>query len=243
MNTDRALWITWYDLPATNRDSYFAWLHASYIPQVLARPGVLWGAHYLAEVDATYAGAKNRLKRTTDNSVPGGTRFMLLFGAEEAHVFVNPAPAQLHATLPDQGRSMLGMRRGVRSAIVVEQARVEGPEAMRFNEPAPCIQLGSYNAGGYEEEDELADWYAQWYLASCANVPGCVRARKFVSASGWAKHAVLFEFESLDARNGAFLKREAAYPQRAAWTDRIVRRLIHAPGSPAVARRIWPALP
>jgi len=240
MNTDRALWITWYDLPAANRDSYIAWLNASYIPSVLERSGVLWAAHYLAEVDPTYAGSKNRLKRTTDNTVPGGTRFMLMFGAEEPHAFVDPTPAQLHANLPDQGRSMLGMRRGVRSAIVIEQARINGPEAGRFSEPAPCIQLGSYNASSFEDEDELADWYAQWYLPICADVPGCVRARKYVSVSGWAKHAILFEFESLEARNGAFLKREIAHPQRAAWTDRIVRRLIHAPGSPAVARRIWP---
>lgn len=239
---DRALWITWYDLPTQHRDAYFAWLNGSYMPSVLQRRGVLWGAHYAAELNASYAGAKGRLHRTTDNTVPNGTRFMLLFGGVEPNVFVNPAPAQFHASLPDQSRSMLGLRMGVRGAILVEQARVEGPDAAASPEPAPCIQLGSYNAGSYQEEDELADWYAQWYLASCAEVPGCVRARKYVSVSGWAKHAVLFEFVSLDARNGAFLKREAGYPQQAAWTDRIVRRLIHAPGSPAVARRIWPAL-
>lgn len=238
---DRGLWITWYDLPPANRDSYFEWLNSAYIPRVLERPGVLWAAHYAAEVNPTYSGNKGRLKRTTDTSVPTGTRFMLLFGGTEPNVFVNPAPAQFHATLADQGRSMLGMRSGVRSAILVEQARVEGPERARFPDGAPCIQLGSYNTASYQEEDELADWYEQWYLACCADVPGCVRARKYVSVSGWAKHAVLFEFESLEARNGAFLKREAAHPQRAAWTDKIVSRLIHAPGSPSVARRIWPA--
>lgn len=239
---DRGLWVTWYDLPIMHRDTYFAWLNGTYIPNVLQRRGVSWAAHYAAELNPTYSGGKGRLHRTTDNSVPAGTRFMLLFGGDEPNVFVNPAPAQFHASLPDQSRRMLAMRQGVRSAIFVEQARVEGPEAPRFVEPAPCIQLGSYNAGSYQEEDELADWYAQWYLASCANVPGCVRARKYVSVSGWAKHAVLFEFESFDARNNAFLKREAAHPERAAWTDRVVRRLIHAPGSPAVARRIWPAV-
>ncbi len=242
MNIDRGLWVTWYDLPAAHREVYFAWLHDNYIPHVLARPGVSWAAHYAAETDPVYSGAKGRLKRTRDASVPGGTRFILIFGGDDPGVFVDPAPAQMHAALPDQGRSLLGLRSGVRSAILLEQARVDGPEAPRFSGPAPCIQLGSYNSAAYEDEDELADWYEQWYLASCARVSGCIRARKLVSVSGWAKHAVLFEFESLDARNGIFVSREAAYPQRAAWTDKVVRRLIHAPGSPAVARRIGPAV-
>jgi hypothetical protein len=73
-------------------------------------------------------------------------------------------------------------------------------------------------------------------------VPGCVRARKLVSVSGWAKHAVIFEFASLEARNQHFVNHEAEHPERAAWTDKVVRRLIHAPGSPSVARRIWPAV-
>lgn len=239
---DRGIWITWYDLPATYRSDYMAWLAASYIPLILARPGVLWAAHYAAESEPLYSGKKGRLTRTTDASVPNGTRFMLLFGGEEPHVFVNPVPAQLHAALPDKGRQMLALRSGVRSGIFVEQARVYGPEGQRFPDPAPCIQLGSYNAGSYQDEDELADWYAQWYLASCAQVPGCVRARKLVSVSGWAKHAVIFEFESLEARSRHFVTREAGHPLRAAWSDKVVRKLIHAPGSPAVARRIWPAV-
>ena len=37
--TDRALWITWYDLPDSGRDDYFAWLHQTYLPNLLNRPG------------------------------------------------------------------------------------------------------------------------------------------------------------------------------------------------------------
>ena len=238
---DHGIWITWYDLPAAYRDDYLSWLNGTYIPMVLARRGVLWAAHYVAEIEPLHSGKTGRLTRTSDASVPAGTRFMLLFGGEEPHVFVSPTSVQMHATLPEQGRRMLALRSGVRSNILVEPARVSGPEALRFPELAPCIQLGSFNSAAYQDEDELADWYAQWYLASCAQVPGCVRARKLVSISGWAKHAVIFEFESLEARNRNFVNREAACPQREAWSDKVVRRLIHAPGSPAVARRISPA--
>lgn len=238
---DRGLWVTWYDLPDAGREDYFPWLQQQYIPAMLARPGVLWAAHYAADGDPEYSGKRGRITRTGDPSVPAGTQYLLLFGGAAPDVFVNPAPADFHRQLDEESRRMLALRQGPRSNIFVEQARVDGPEARRWTRPAPCIQLGSYNCSSYLDEDELADWYAQWYLASCAQVPGCVRARKLVSVSGWAKHAVHFEFESAQARREHFLTREAAHPDRAAWSDKVIRRLIHAPGSPAVARRIWPA--
>jgi hypothetical protein len=242
---DRGLWITWYDLPdisEAGRNEYLSWLHGDYIPRVLARPGVLWAAHYATETNPLYSGKKGRLTRTDDAKVPTGTQFTLLFGAVEPPAFVNPTITQFHDALPEKDKRFLALRNGVRTNIMVEQARVMGPSIGKFPAPAPCIQLGSFNSASYYDEDELADWYAQWYLASCAQVHGCVRARKWVSVSGWAKHAVLFEFESLDARNQNFVNHESAHPERAAWTDRVVRRLIHAPGSPAVARRIWPVI-
>ncbi|HTE15247.1 MAG TPA: hypothetical protein VK642_09240, partial [Burkholderiales bacterium] len=160
---DRGLWITWYDLPATHRDAYFTWLHGAYIPQMLARPGVLWAAHYAAETDPMYSGKQGRLTRTAYPSVATGTRFMLLFGGEEPHVFVNPTPMQFHASLPAPDRRLLALRSGVRSNILIEQARVIGPEAGTHPQLSPCIQLGSFNSASYLDEDELADWYAQWY--------------------------------------------------------------------------------
>ena len=46
---DRALWITWYDLPPEGRAEYLEWLHGTYIPLILAREGVRWAAHYASE--------------------------------------------------------------------------------------------------------------------------------------------------------------------------------------------------
>jgi len=51
---------------------------------------------------------------------------------------------------------------------------------------------------------------------------------------------VLYEFDSLAARDEYFPFHENARPEMAAWTDTLVRKLIHAPGSPNVATRLWP---
>jgi hypothetical protein len=242
---DRAFWIIWYDLPDEGRAPYLSWLHDTYMPKVLARRGVLWGAHYASEENVVpLGGGKGRVSRHAASvSVPAGDRFILIFGGNNAHVFATPDPSRFHAQLPEEDRTMLALRVGERTNIMIEEARVHGPESAQFDAdmtPSPCIQLGSFNAASYEDEDEMTGWYAQWRLPSLEKVPGCVRVRKLVSVAGWAKHACFYEFTSVEARNEHFVYYERSTPEMEAWSTKVVRGLIHAPRSPNLARRIWP---
>ena len=242
---DRALWITWYDLPLEGRAEYLEWLHGTYIPLILAREGVRWAAHYASEEReriVPQGGGKGRVERHAPPGVPAGYRFILMFGADDPYVFVTPPPARWHASLARVDRSMLGLRAGERSNIMIEEARVVGPAARTgaAETPGPCIQLGSFNAVSPECEDEIAEWYAECRLPSLVQLPGCIRARKLVSVSGWAKHAALYEFTSLNARDAHFVFYERAHPEMEAWSVRMVKNLVHAPNSSNVALRIWP---
>jgi hypothetical protein len=236
-------WVTWCNLPEKGRAEYLAWMHGTYIPKVLVRPGVLSAAHYASEATAPMPRA-GRLKPTTDSTVPIGDRYILIVGGKHPHVFVDPTPAEFHATLPDQDRKMLAMRIGERSNIMMVEGQVYGPEGKnRADDMAfsPAIQIGSFNSGSYQDEDELAAWYAQWRLPrSMGTLPGCVQVRKLISISGWAKHACFYEFTSLEARNQKYIDHESSNPAMEEWTDRVVRKLVHARGSPNVALRIWP---
>jgi hypothetical protein len=236
-------WITWCNLPEQGRDEYLSWMHGSYIPKVLARPGVLSAAHYESEATAPMPRA-GRLKSSGDPMAPMGDRYILIVGGKSPHVFVDPTPAEFHATLSDQDRKMLAMRIGASSNIMMIQDQVYGPEGKnRANDMdfSPAIQIGSFNAGSYQDEDELAAWYSRWRLPrSMGTLPGCIQVRKLISISGWAKHACFYEFTSLQARNEKFVNHENFDPAMAEWTDRVVRKLVHAPGLPNVARRIWP---
>ena len=69
---------------------------------------------------------------------------------------------------------------------------------------------------------------------------GCIAVRKLVSVSGWAKHAILYEWASAEDRNKRFVDHEKHNPEMELWTDKVVRKLVHAPGSPNLAIRIWP---
>lgn len=137
---------------------------------------------------------------------------------------------------------MLALRQGERVNIFTEEARADGFDAAK-REPnaalSPCIQLGSFQPGPDEaDEDDLLAWYAQCRMPAMTRLPGCVAVRKTVSVSGWAKHSVLYEFVSLAERNNRFPGHEKGRPDDEAWTDRLVRKLLHAPGSPNVAERI-----
>lgn len=241
---DKALWITWYNLP-DGAEAHLSWLHESYIPGVLKRPGFLWAAHYSSvqkEKMSTMRREKT-LRNTQDPSVPAGDRYILMVGAEHSNVFGACAPGALHAGLPERDRKMLAMRSGERVNVMVEAARVEGPEAPDYKGEmalAPCIQLGSFNCAAGHEEDMLA-WYAQCRMPAMTRLPGCIRTRKLASVSGWAKHAILYEFVSLEARNRYFVRHEDGNPEATAWGDRVVSNLTHAPGSANLACRIWPA--
>jgi len=232
---DRGLWVTWYDLPEAGRSDYLAWAHETYIPGLLKRPGVLWAAHYASIADATAA----RVTHTDDSAVPTGSAYILVVGAEDSNVFGRPAPDELHAALSPEGKKMLAMRSGERTNIFAEGARVTGPGANGYKDGmtlAPCIQLGTYNIDSRKEVDILA-WYAQLQMPNMAVAPGCIRTRKLASVSGWAKMGILYEFASVELRGKTFGGGGGGSPHK--WQS-AVRSLIHAPGSPNVARRLWP---
>ena len=105
---DRGIWMTWYNLPAERRDEYLNWLHGHYIPNMLKQPGYLWGAHYASEDDVKMTGAPKRLGHTADPAVATGDRYILLFGARDAHVFANPTPAEMRARLTEADQKNAG---------------------------------------------------------------------------------------------------------------------------------------
>jgi hypothetical protein len=230
---DRGLWVTWYDLPEAGRSEHLAWLHETYIPALLKRPGYLWAAHYASIVMDTPATRRH----TDDPAVPTGNAYILVVGAEDGNVFGKPAPSELLVALPEAGKRMIAMRIGERTNIFVEATRVTGPGAREYKGGmmlAPCIQLGSYNID-YQKEVDILAWYAQLQLPAMAALPGCIRTRRLASLSGWAKMGILYEFGSVDLRSKYF--KGGGGPHK--WTS-AVQQLVHAPGSPNVARRIWP---
>ena len=199
---DRGIWATWYDIPNESRERYLDWAHGTYLPFLKQVAGYAWVAHYrhqgggakMQEVVAKAVG------HTTED-IGSGTQYLLLVGAPSPHTFFRPTTREL--ALPDGFGKMLALRSGVREVIFAEEARVNGPAP--YNEgpgsvPGPAIQMGSFRMRTHEQEFELARWYAQFRMPYMAQMPGCISTRKLLGVAGWAKHGVLYEFESLEMR-------------------------------------------
>jgi hypothetical protein len=234
---DRGLWITWYDLPDSGRDTYLAWLHETYLPNLLKRPGYLWAAHYATQG----SGGSSQIHHVDDPKVPAGFRYILLIGVKDALVFGNPVPSAIHASLPEQGRRLLAMRTGERVNLMTEAGRCEGRARNAYKEGltgAPYIQIGSFNCP-VEYEEEMHAGYVQQRLPAMCDTASCIRTRKLNSVAGWAKHAILYEFASLEGFNRDYEAANARSPLGLGGHS-VVPMLIHAPGGPNSALRIWP---
>jgi hypothetical protein len=240
---DQGLWATWYDLADDSQSSYLDWAHSTYFPYLRQLPGYAWVAHY------QYVGGGPQMKRVketavghTDEAVGHGTQYLLLVGAPSAHTFFKPALDEIDP--PAGFGDMLGRRQGVRTVIFTEEARVSGPSAGKGfpgSTPGPAIQMGSFRLRSVEDEFEIGRWYAQFRLPYMAQMPGCIATRKLVGVAGWAKHGVLYEFESMEMRLKYFEEpHEALALDPDHWSSRVVKRTIHAPGSPTIATRTWP---
>jgi hypothetical protein len=239
---DRALSITWYDLPEEGRGEYLQWLHEIYMPRFVQRPGYLWAAHYASQDRSAQRdmGRGSVLRDTEDHSVPRGHRFILIFGAESAKAFGERPASAMNVTFGDTGRKMLALRSGERSNLMMEALRVDGlglAEHKSGSAPPPCIQLGSFNCAVQDEEEMLA-WYTLSRMPAMGAQAGVVRTRKLCSVAGWAKHAILYEFLSLELRNRDYVALEAGRPDLKAWSERMVPKLTHAPYSPNLATRL-----
>ena len=245
MAEDRGIWATWYDLPEEMESEYFSWLHEEHILAALDRPGYLWAAHYRS-IRSEYhnSSAVQKAKRFMDEPDLGhGGNYLLLFGADSAHAFLDPAPDDLLKNYDTRSREMLTRRRGDRSAFFTEVGRVDGPEIAKRGPgltPAPMIQMGAYRADDENYNIDVALWYVHHRLAALIDMEGCVGARKLISLGGWARHGILYEFISPKAREHYYQLQEAPGGDANHPTGGIVRTLIHAPDSPTLAVRIWP---
>ena len=241
---DRGLWITWYDLPMEGRDAYFSWLHGTYLPGLLKRPGYLWAAHYASQ--DLEGGAENatRYKHVDDPKVGKGYHYMLLIAGTDANVFGDPVPSVLHAALPEQGKKMLAMRVGERMNLFTETGRREGRALAAYKEGltgAPCIQVGSFDCA-LEFEEEMHAGYVLERLPKMCATPSCVRTRKLNSVAGWAKHGIIYEFASKEGFDRDYAPAVANSPLGLNGHS-VVPNLVHAPNGPNSALRIWPPVP
>ncbi len=243
---DRGIWALWYEVADADKAAYLAWFHGVHIPEKLSRPGYLWAAHYeLGHGGSRFKKVVDGLQHANEAGLGRGGGYLALFGGLTAHTFLNPSPAQLVPLQSPETKRMIGLRQQVYSCIFAEETRVDGPDVAKRGPgitPGPFVQMGNFNVASLAIEAEVGAWYAQHRLPFMAAMPGCIGARKLLATAGWGKHSILYEFVSLEQREEKFVTHEEQAHDANSWTARILPQLRHAPCSPAVGRRICPAV-
>jgi hypothetical protein len=235
-----AIWATWFDLPEKIAEDHLDWLHRTHIPALLALPGFAWATTYRNSGGGAHMDAIADTLARPGDEVPGGRDYVMMVGAPDVELFFNPRVDELEA---DIGGARLAQRVGVRTAVFMEQSYVAGPEMAtrpRGGPTGPAIQFGSFRTKTTEDEWDLSAWYGQYRLPAMSAMTGCIATRKLVAVAGWVKHAVLYEFTSLEQRQEHFQGHESLALDQRVWTNKIINYTIHSPGSPVVGSRLWP---
>lgn len=239
---DQGIWGTWYNLREDARAEYLQWTDNEFFPFLKSLPGYAWVAHYLNVGGGKDMDQLAAALTRPGPEVPTGGQFLQLVGAPSAHTFFSPLITKL--SMPASYKKYLELRTDVVTNIMTEVARVNGPAAHQRIDGttcAPAIQMGTFRYRSPEEEFALGEWYTEYRLPHTAAMTGCIGTRKLVSVAGWAKHGVLYEFDSLESRLKDFeLPHEKLALDPKEWTGRIVEATIHMPGSPVIGPRIWP---
>jgi hypothetical protein len=240
----------WYDLVEGSAEEYLAWMHQDYLPSLRQRPGVAWVAHYENVTNAHMRETVHRvMARPAASETESGCRYIQLVGAVDPLLLFSPSFMEQEKLETGRNRAMLDRRVGSQSYAFGELFRVNGPE-LRLRPsgttPAPAIQMGMLRLKNHGAKHALSSWYANNRLPLFAGMPGAVGARVFSCLSGWPDFAVLYEFRSVEDRERSFEPQETETAMHPLTDPKLhpipVDQLIHAPGSPQAARRIWPPL-
>jgi hypothetical protein len=215
------LLMLWTDVDPEHEAEFNRWYDEEHVKHLLAVPGFLSGARYVA--------------------LRGGPKYLAMYELEEPSVlrtaaFLDevrhkPSPWRQKASGGHVGRNYI-----LNAYRQIWPTRTHPVEAAMG--PAPYLQMGRIDVPAAIEE-EFNEWYNAFYIPGYLAVPGVLRARRFVVIDGQPKYLTVYEFEHDRVPDSdPWRAHQFGHP----WTRRVRRHLLFEDGSPGVYRRIYPAL-
>jgi hypothetical protein len=209
-----AILLVYTDLKDEKYDEEFnAWYDTQHLPQLLALPGVLDAARYVA--------------------VKGGPKYLAAYEVETVDTVLGPAWENREVPPWDRRMSPRVVGKNF-TRILGEQIfpdRLENPDRGM----APVLQIGRMSV----PDDIDADWntwYNREYIPGYLTVPGVIYSRRYRVVDGNVRYTTVYEFESEQVPESAEWnhQREHSSPRSGPMRDAMTM----ASGSPGVYRRI-----
>ncbi|HEX2173586.1 MAG TPA: hypothetical protein VHL09_14205 [Dehalococcoidia bacterium] len=212
----RAIFLVYTDLSDEKHDEDFnAWYNQEHLPELLALPGFLDAARYVA--------------------TKGGPKYLAVYELESVDALGTPEFKNRRPTPWAQRASPTAIGKNL-TRILGEQIfppNVENPDRGM----APALQIGRMSVPENVDAEWNA-WYNGEYIPGYRKVPGVIYARRFRVVEGEVRYTTVYEFEHEKVSETAEWnhQRETSSPN----SERMRGVMTMASGSPGVYRRIYP---
>lgn len=213
------LMMVYADIPADKEEEFNRWYNEEHIDDVMAMPGFLNAARYVA--------------------VSGGPKYLACYELESPGVVNSPEHKGLLANPTEWAAGMAPMVIGENYSRIVYRQIFPGEvtQEVTQSDMAPALQLGRQEIPS-ETEDEFNEWYNTVYVPNFETVPGCIRGRRYVAVEGGPKYGTVYELQHENVTRGPewTAVRDAPNPQ----TARIRPQIQRAPGTaPGIYKKIF----
>ena len=209
-----AILLVYTDLIDEKYDEEFnAWYDTQHLPQLLALPGVLDAARYVA--------------------VKGGPKYLAAYELESVEAVLGPAWQD--RPVPPWDRRMSPRVVGKNFARVLGTQIFPSDVEHADRGMAPALQIGRMSIP--EEIDvEWNRWYNEEYIPGYRKVPGVTYARRYRIVDGNVRYTTVYEFEHPEVPETAEwdYQRLHSSPRSGPMRDAMTM----AAGSPGVYRRL-----
>ena len=216
----KGLFMVWCDIPADKEDDFNRWYNEEHLADLLAIPGVLSAARYVA--------------------VSGSPKYLACYELENPEVRDTPE-YQEHLIHPTEWSKRMNLQ-AIATRLIQNNYHLHFPlevsPAVAESDMAPVLQIGRMSIPA-DQEDEFNHFYNTTYAPNYEQVPGCRRFRRYSLYKGHGpKYSVVYEFDhekvsesdewfAARAKSGGILG--DTYP-----------RMVHDEGSAGIYKKIFP---
>ena len=171
------LYMVWVDVPAGKEEDFNRWYNEEHLQQLLAIPGVLSAARYVA--------------------VSGSPKYLACYELENPEVQDTPE-YRFHLENPTEWTKRVNLN-GIATRRISNYYRqtfpLEVSREVSQSDMAPVLQIGWMSIPP-EQEAEFNEFYNTIYAPNYAQVEGCRRFRRYSLYKGnGPKYSTVYEFE------------------------------------------------
>jgi len=215
----RGLFLVWADVPADMEEDFNRWYDEEHLAELLAIPGVLSAARYVA--------------------ISGSPKYLAAYELDNPEVRETPEYGK-HLIKPTEW-SQRGNLQARATRVISNSYRqifpLEVSRQVAESDMAPVLQIGRMSIPE-DQEDEFNRFYNTIYAPNYEKVPGCIRFRRYALHEGHGpKYSVVYEFEHEKvSQSPEWLA--ARQNSGGALGDRFPR-MSHDEGSPGIYKKLY----